>query len=337
MKKILILPFLLGVAVFANAQAGVADAHAQAMDNAKKGNFDKALAVIRDAEANYPDNATLLKDDALFNTMKKDYPNAIAAGKKLISLSDADEQSYQILGSAYTADSKYGDAVNVYEQGIQRFPQSSVLYAEYGATLMDNNQAKKAAWAWEKGISVNPSISSNYYFLAKYYATHNNPLWSVLYGETFVNIETFSARTREIKDTLFRQYNALFATDNVLQNYINNGQPFEKAISSTFQQFKDIVSGGVNPESLYALRGQFVVSWFNSQNAKTYPYKLFDRLLQLSKIGVFEAYNQWLFSSYNESQFIAWAKMNSGEVQEFAKFQRASVFKVPDGQYYQHN
>ncbi|ANI89358.1 hypothetical protein A9P82_08675 [Arachidicoccus ginsenosidimutans] len=337
MKKILIFPMLLIGAISANAQAGAADAHTQAMDKAKDGNIDKALSIIKTAEANYPDNATLLKDDALFSTMKKDYASAIEAGKKLIASPDADEQSYQVLGSAYTASSKFGDAERTYQEGIQKFPKSSILYAEYGKALNDNNQPKKAAAAWEKGIETNPSISSNYYFLTKYYATHNNPLWSVLYGEIFINIETFSARTPEIKDTVFKQYNALFATDNVLQNYIDNGQPFEKAVASTLQQFKDIVSGGVNPESLYALRGQFLVSWFNSDNVKTYPYKLFDRLIQLSKIGVFEAYNQWLFSTYNQNQFVTWAQTNNGEIKEFSKFQRSSVFTIPDGQYYQHN
>ncbi|MDE1192759.1 MAG: hypothetical protein PW786_11555 [Arachidicoccus sp.] len=337
MKKLIIIPAIFFFATAAFSQAGVADAHAQAMDNAKNGNFDKALAIIKNAEANYPDNAILLKDDAVINTFKKDYINAIASGQKLVSLPDADEQAYQILGSAYTASSKYQEALHVYQQGIRHFPKSSLLYSELGSTLMDNNQPGKAAYAWEKGIQINPSISSNYYFLAKYYAINHNPLWSVLYGEIFINIETFSARTREIKDTLFLQYNALFATDNILQQYISNGQPFEKAVASTLQQFKDIVSGGVNPESLYALRGQFLVSWFNSDNAKTYPYKLFDRLLQLSKAGVFEAYNQWLFSSYNQSQFVTWAQMNNGEIQEFSKFQKSSVFKVPDEQYYQHN
>lgn len=337
MKKILVLPFLLGIVLLAQAQAGIADAHTQAMDKAKNGNIDKAISIIRNAEVSYPNNATLLKDDALFSTVKKDYTSAINAGKKLIALPDADEQAFQILGSAYRADSKYSDAEHVYEQGIQHFPKSSVLYAEYGSSLIDNSQPRKAAWAWEKGVEVNPSISGNYYFLSKYYASHGNPLWSALYGEIFINIETFSARTKEIRDTIFSQYTALFATDNVLQKYINDGKPFEKVVASTFQHFKDIVSGGVTPESLYALRGQFVVNWFTETNAKTYPYKLFDRWLQLSKVGVFEAYNQWLFSNYNQSQFTTWAKMNNGEIQEFAKFQKASIFKVPDGQYYQHN
>ena len=111
----------------------------------------------------------------------------------------------------------------------------------------------------------------------------------------------------------------------------------ESAVASTLAQFKDMVSGGVTPESLYALRGQFIVSWFNSDNAKKFPYKLFDRQQQLLKLGIFEAYNQWAFSSYNEDRFKNWAQMNNGLIQEFAKFQRASMFRVPQEEYYGHN
>lgn len=337
MKKLLLLPGLLFAAIMANAQAGIVDAHNQAMEKARAGHLDKALSIIKDAEVNFPNNASLLKDESFISTAKKDYANAIAAGKKLIALPDADEQSYQILGSAYRADSKYNEAENVYKQGVEKFPNSSLLYAEFGQALNDNNKSSAAAKAWEKGIQVNPSISSNYYFLTKYYAQHNNPLWSVLYGEIFINIESFSQRTPEIRDTLFNEYNALFATDNVLQNYIANGQPFEAAVASTFAQFKDMVSGGVTPESLFALRGQFIVSWFNSDNAKKFPYKLFERQQQLLKLGIFDAYNQWVFASYNQDRFSNWAHMNQGVIQEFSKFQKASMFRVPEGQYYVHN
>ncbi|MGF7233252.1 tetratricopeptide repeat protein [Arachidicoccus sp.] len=336
MKKLLLLPILLLGVLMTNAQAGVVDAHNQAMNKARSGNLDKALSIIKDAEVNFPNNASLLKDESFISTAKKDYTNAIAAGRKLIELPDADEQSYQILGSAYRADSKYSEAEDIYKRGVEKFPNSSLLYAEFGQTLNDNNKPTAAAKAWEKGIQINPSISSNYYFLTKYYAQHNNPLWSVLYGEIFINIESFSQRTPEIRDTLFNEYNALFATDNVLQNYIDNGQPFESAVASTFAQFKDMVSNGVTPESLYALRGQFIVSWFNSDNAKKFPYKLFDRQQQLLKLGIFDAYNQWVFASYNEDQFKNWAQMNQGIVQEFSKFQKASMFKVPEAQYYAH-
>lgn len=337
MKKLLVLPMILLGALIASAQAGVADAHKQAMDKAKTGDMDKALSIIKTAEATYPNNLNLLKDEAFINTWKKDYPSAIESGKKLIENPEADEQCYQILGSAYRASSKYAEAESVYQQGIEKFPKNSLLYAEYGDALKQNNKLNEAKTAWEKGVELNPSISSNYYFLTKFYADNNNPLWSVLYGELFSNIESFSGRTAEIRDTVTAEYAALFATPDVLQGYVDNGQPFEQAVAKTFQKFSDMVNGGVTPESLFALRGQFIVNWFNSDNGKTYPFKLFERQQQLLKLGIFEAYNQWMFASYNQSQFKNWAQMHDGLIKEFSRFQKASMFRVPEGEYYAHN
>lgn len=337
MKKLLVIPMLLLGAIVAFGQAGVNDAHKQAMDKAKDGDLDKALSIIQAAEVNYPDNLGLLKDEAFINTWKKDYVKAIEVGKKLIANPDADEQCYQILGSAYRADSKYSEAERVYKQAVDKFPKNSLLYAELGDALKQNSKPDLAKTAWEKGVEVGPSISSNYYFLTKYYAENNNPLWSVIYGEMFVNFESFSGRTTEIRSVVTRQYAALFATPDVLQKYVNNGQPFEKAVATTLQQFQDMVSGGVTPESLYALRGQFIVNWFNGDNAKNFSFKLFDRQQQLLKLGIFEAYNQWLFASYDQSRFNNWGHMHDGLIKEFSKFQKASMFKVPEGEYYAHN
>lgn len=337
MKKLLVLPVLLLGSMIAFGQAGVADAHKQAMDKAKDGDLDKALSIIQAAETNYPDNLSLLKDEAFINTWKKDYVKAIEVGKKLIANPEADEQCYQILGSAYRADSKYPEAERVYKEAVDKYPENSLLYAELGDALKQNNKPELAKAAWEKGVEVGPSISSNYYFLTKFYAENNNPLWSVLYGEMFINFESFSGRTTEIRDTVTGQYAALFETPSILQKYVDNGQPFEKAVASTFQQFQDMVSGGVTPESLFALRGQFIVNWFNSDNAKEFSFKLFDRQQQLLKLGIFEAYNQWLFASYNQSQFNNWGHMHDGLIKEFSKFQKSSMFKVPKGEYYAHN
>ncbi|UAY56790.1 tetratricopeptide repeat protein [Arachidicoccus terrestris] len=337
MKKLLVLPMLLLGAMAAFGQAGVIDAHKQAMDKAKDGDMDKALSIIQEAEVNFPDNLSLLKDEAFINTWKKDYVKAIEVGKKLIASPDADVQCYQILGSAYRADSKYAEAERIYKDAVEKFPENSLLYAELGDALKQNSKPELAKTAWEKGIEVGPSISSNYYFLTKFYAENNNPLWSVLYGEMFVNFESFSGRTTEIRGIVTSQYAALFATPGVLQKYVDNGQPFEKAVAMTFQQFQDMVSGGVTPESLYALRGQFIVNWFNGDNGKNFSFKLFDRQQQLLKLGIFEAYNQWLFASYNQDRFNNWGHMHDGLIKEFSKFQKASMFKVPKGEYYAHN
>ena len=55
---------------------------------------------------------------------------------------------------------------------------------------------------WEKGIEVDPNYSSNYYNACKYYYFTYDKVWSLIYGEIFVNLESYSKRTPEIKNIL---------------------------------------------------------------------------------------------------------------------------------------
>lgn len=55
----------------------------------------------------------------------------------------------------------------------------------------------KALFYYEKGIEVQPSISTNYYRAAQIYLNITEEIWSMIYGETFMKIERNSHRTKE--------------------------------------------------------------------------------------------------------------------------------------------
>ena len=42
---------------------------------------------------------------------------------------------------------------------------------------------------WEKGIEVAPSFSKNYFNASKYYYFSTDKVWSIIYGEIFLNME----------------------------------------------------------------------------------------------------------------------------------------------------
>ena len=104
----------------------------------------------------------------------------------------------------------------MYKDALKRFPKSPVLYSEYGALLSENKNEDAAIKQWEKGIEADPNYSSNYYYAAKYYAQKGNVLWGILYSEIFVNIESLTKRTTEIKDILYGGYQKLFNTPESL-------------------------------------------------------------------------------------------------------------------------
>ena len=142
-----------------------------------------------------------------------------------------------------------------------------------------------------------------------------------------------STSSPEIKNILLDNYKKLFVDADVEKNK-NDNSPFVQAFLQTvFKQFS-VISSGINTESLIMLRTRFVLDWFNDFGTK-FPYRLFDWQKQLLQEGVFEAYNQWIFTAANNlPAYQNWTTTHSSEYEEMNRFQRGRIFKVPTGQYY---
>ncbi len=222
----------------------------------------------------------------------------------------------------------------MYKKGLKKFPKSGPLYSEYGELLW----AKKdydAIKLWEKGIEVAPSFAGNYYNAALYYYYTKDKIWTLIYGEIFVNMEYLTERATEMKKLLLQAYK------EKLFNNIDNGKeqgksnPFATAVLQTFNQQASLVNKGINTETLNMIRTRFILDW-NKNYAAKFPYKLFDYHQQLIREGMFEAYNQWLFGAVESlSAFDQWTKTNAEAYTKFATFQKGRVFKMPEGQHYQ--
>ena len=82
------------------------------------------------------------------------------------------------------------------------------------------------------------------------------------------------------------------------------------------------------------IRSKFILDWY-TQYASKFPFRLFDYQQQLMRMGMFEAYNQWLFGPVdNLAAFDQWTRTNSEAYKKFTSFQKNRVFKMPAGQFY---
>ncbi|HVX48642.1 MAG TPA: hypothetical protein VHB48_00740 [Chitinophagaceae bacterium] len=304
-----------------------------AMQQAQAGQFDSAYHTLNTALQQKPGDIDLLKNQVLICVLKRDYENGLRIGQMLIQRQDADEQCYQVMGSVYNALAEYKDGEKMYREGLQKFPASGMLYSEYGNLLMQDGKPDDAIGAWEKGIQKDINNSSNYYYAAKYYATKNSLIWSLLYGEIFVNIESYTPRTKEIKQLLYNGYQKLF-TGNALTDFNKNSKGFSKAMTDVL--LKDATPLAADTiATLTSIRAKFIADWVNSGQAKTYPFRLFDLHRQLIENGGFTAYNEWLFGEApGADKYTAWRQQHSAEADQWEQLLHNVVFKIPAGQYY---
>ena len=312
--------------------ASAQSAHETAYSFMKTGDHDNAILVLNKALQTSPADEQLLQDITLAYYYKKDFTHARDYAKKLVDLDNVDVASYQIAGTVYRALEETKEADKLYKKALKKYPNSGVLYSEYGELLWSKND-DAAIDQWEKGIQADPSYAGNYYHASSYYFFTKDKVWSLIYGEIFVNMEYLTERAREIKEQLLKAYKEkIFLTASGDEG--KPTAPFEQAVYETYAKQNSLTGKGVTVETLTMIRTRFILDWY-AKYASKFPFRLFDYQQQLLRSGMFEAYNQWLFGPIeNLAAFEQWTRANADAYKKFTAFQRGRVFKMPGGQFY---
>jgi Tfp pilus assembly protein PilF len=322
---------LLGFSLFTATAVFSQTAHETAYSFMRTGDHDNAILVLNKAIQTDPQNEQIIQDLALAYYYKKDFGQAKVYVKKLTERDDIDVTSYQIAGTVYRALEEIKEADKIYKKALKKFPANGILYSDYGEMLWSKND-DNAIRQWEKGIEMAPSYPGNYYHAATYYHYTKDKVWSLIYGEIFVNMEYLTERATEVKKLLLNAYKEkLFLGKD---NEAKKNSAFANAVYETFGRQESLTGKGLTVETLTMIRTKFILDWFGKYGDK-YPFRLFDYQRQLIREGMFEAYNQWLFGPVdNLASFDQWTKTNADGYKKFVNFQRNRVFKMPAGQFY---
>ena len=311
----------------------------------RSGDFNNAILVLNQAIQNAPDDIQLKKDLAFAYYLKGDYNRAYTVVSPLVDKKDADIHLFQIAGNIYQSRQDWKGAEKLYARGLRKFPKSGELYNDYGDLLQNMKNFDGALKQWVKGIENDPNFPGNYYHAARSYLWTKEPIWAILYGETFVNLESYTTRTAEIREVIIECYKKLF-DDPAIFNSVPGETNDKKGKKSTadngfMDAFKGImakqvsvIATGIETQSLIMLRTRFLLDWYNFYGVR-YPYALFDFQRKLLKDGMFESYNQWLFGPVaNQSEYKAWTTLHKAEYDTFSSWQRNHPLKLRDDEFY---
>jgi hypothetical protein len=332
-KQLYLFGLLCMINLIGFSQSSIKQLQQTARDFNNKGDHANAVIVLRQGLRDFPKALELEKDLVLSLTLQREYASAKKLAVALTQRADADVVCFQLAGNVFKALEEVTECEQLYQKGIKKFPASGPLYSEWGE-LRSSNKDGRAIVCWEDGIQADPSYGGNYYNAALHYSKNNELIWALLYAEIYINMESRSDRARNMKKILFEQYQELLTK----QAY----QPGKKSGAFTRQVFQilDSASGparqGLNRETLTMIRTRFVLDWFSKYGA-TYPFKLFEHQRQLLQSGLFEAYDQWLFSEGIDPEgFALWSQQNNAIYTRLREFLFNRVFKIPTGQYYRN-
>lgn len=331
MRHISLIIVLLLSAVMLYAQEPDAETlHETGKKFMRTADWSNAILVLNKALAKEPNNLAIKKDLILTQYYQRDFASAKENINQLLQREDADMQVYQIAGNIYKALDELKECGKIYRKGLESFSESGALYAEYGELLW-MQQDPDCMQQWLTGIEKDPGYSGNYYYAAKARYAQGALVWSLLYGEIFINLESYSKRTAEIKSLLFEGYKKYFT--GAVKSEAKQ-VAFIDEVSAHLKKNQSVVVSGITTESLIMLRTKFLLDW-QQESAQKFPYRLFEHQQQLLKEGMFEAYNYWIFEAASDlNNYEKWTKENANAYRDFTRFQRSKVFKVPGGQHY---
>ncbi|HRO41786.1 MAG TPA: hypothetical protein PL009_03075 [Flavipsychrobacter sp.] len=313
----------------------------QAKEQLSRGAINQSVTLLRQAIQLAPKIPLLHRDLAQALNLGKSYEAAYKTVDPLIKNDQADELTYQIAATALFGQNEKKKAKNITEKGLKAYPNSGILYRELGRYYELNNDAEYALDAVLQGIERDPIYHLNYYDAARFYQSTNRPIWTVIYGEIFSNLERHTGRSTEVRKLMIQAYQKIFTTTNatIVPKYgsdITSGEEtsFEAAVMQVMLPLAPVVSDGITTENLIMLRTRFAMDWNNSFAGK-YPFSLFSYHDKMLREGEFDAYNQWLFGmAENANTYQAWTKFHEQAIPEFESWVRGNQYKPLAAEFY---
>ncbi len=297
------------------------------------GQINESIELLEEAQKLDPERFDYPYEIAFAYYLKQDYKNAIKRLEKIQDHQNVTELLYQMMGNCYDLLGKTDKAFETYDLGLQKFPNSGIIYLEKGNVYWGKEEYGEALPYYEKGIEVDPNFASNYYRASRIYMASNDEIWGIMYGEIFMNLERNSKRTEEISKLLFDTYKkeieikndttisvSLCQQMNIdIEEVTNPGElklPFCMVYEPTLLM-SIINETTIDINSLDRIRSRFISNYYKSGNDKKYPNMLFEYQNKLLKENHLEAYNHWILMKGDEENFDKWRKANDKKWDQF--------------------
>lgn len=331
MKKTLLLLIIVVASVltaFAQTKADLSQAAIDGLDEAfmltNSGEAEAAMEILNKLDKENPNNYSVLRGMAFTYSMSGEYNKALEICKRMENHPAASYHAYQLEGNTLKSMGKEEDAIKAYNRGLERFPNSPLLYIEQGKIADGKQDYDKARDMYEKAIEADPSEPWSYWFLAVLYADSNEPFWTVMYAEAArlltMNKEEYKRDTEEMSlllndvyhdnigiaintqedsiliVTSFTDLDEIAFSPDTMQMYVLLPVAFNKEMATALIPEAIALKSEkeITLQSIINARGRFIDSFFE-QFIDYYDVPIFDYQRLVRQSGHWQAYNMMLF------------------------------------------
>ena len=138
----------------------VAELIQQADEAYAKGDLDKALMILREANYRKPYDAEILYKIAFIHYKKGAYQDAIEALEDALKGDDKDPAVYALMASSYRAQKQYAKAGEMIREALHLDPENAVYHFNYGNILQDLGHLEDAIKEYKKALELDSSLDA---------------------------------------------------------------------------------------------------------------------------------------------------------------------------------
>ena len=133
---------------------------AQADEAYEKGELDKALMILREANYQKPYDAEILYKIGFILYKQEDYQNAIEALEDALKGDDQDPAIYALMASSYRAQGNLPQASKMIQKALELENDNAVYHFNYANILQDLGHLEDAIEEYKKALELDSSLDA---------------------------------------------------------------------------------------------------------------------------------------------------------------------------------
>ena len=194
--------------------------------------------------------------------------------------------------------------------GIQKLPESGVLYLEMGKRKLELEENVDALSVFETGIKNAPNFTENYFWAAKLMKASRNYLWAWIYAELYLNISDNVEMNRTAARIVSESMNKVLS-----ENWMMEPEKMDQGLK--FLLSGDCVPSEAGLERILQFRICLMNEWKNTK----FPMSvILERTEQLKKQGFLEAYLGSVVLEADKEAFLTWLASNGKRYEAYRKW-----------------
>ncbi len=307
-------------------------------------NWVQALEHFEKIKNKFPENKTYDFEIAMVHYRNQNYSKAIELSKALLERDPSNIELHRLLANAYDLDEQHEKAKEHLLNTIESYPNDGEFFFDLGVIEYLKGNDQTALDHWEGGIKADPYFADNYYWVTKMYAESNKPIWAILYGEMFLNIDKGTERFAEISSLVLELNKNLIEQKSAKYILIQldhlGTNSFEQAFESIYSDLRnrgklDIQNMGIVSsdnsfsyiKAIAEVRKHFIELW-SEKHGDSLNMPVFNWQQKLMEEGHLEAYVHWLLLNGEPNYFLSWQSKNRSAYNDFLMYMSSNPPRI---------